>query len=427
MIWKNGQCLFVRATRWPLVFAIASIWLFDSNSRGASTTAPSPQESARNLNVLILGDSLALCGFGKRLDEKFRQDPRVKATFTYITCATHPLSWLKEKPYTNVKTHCGFWSIESVPNSDHVKELPDVYGMTRGHRPKSHPVPKLDDLLGATNPDILIMQTGGNLFGLFSGRQNVKPNVDAPALRKYLAPFIEKAIAPPSRLRKIYWVAPPTSGRVSKEIQNFVFEQTREDIGGVANVIDSRALVSYPYKHMEPDKEHFIGEDMDTWADKVFAIIDRDLSAQPWSSLKPLNGSIASAPVAAPVPVPTPSEPGKGKGLVVSAKLVSKSKPIYRRQLLPYQEFLVGFVYDVKEVLEGEYAEKQILVMHPAYIGLRRQSLSKYHVGRSYQLQLRELEGSIWSTVKSKDDSGRIDLQPYIRIQDEARYPENAR
>jgi hypothetical protein len=78
-------------------------------------------------------------------------------------------------------------------------------------------------------------------------------------------------------------------------------------------------------------------------------------------------------------------------------------------------------------VIEGEYTEKQILVMHPAYIGLRHQSLGRYHVGESYDLKLRELEGSLWSTVKSKDDSGRIDLQPYIRIQDEARYPETAR
>jgi hypothetical protein len=423
------------------IMAIVSSLLVNSiaqtsaqNQAPGERKLPAAQDPARNLTVLILGDSLALCGFGKRLDEKFRQDPRVKSTFTYITCATHPLSWLKEKPYTNIKTHCGFWSIESVPNSDRVKELPDVYGMTRGHRPKPHLVPKLDDLLAATDPDVLIMQTGGNLFGLFSGRQNVKPDRDGPALRKYLTPFIEKAIAPPSRLRKIYWVAPPTSGRVSKEIQDFVFEQTRRDIGGVANVIDSRALVSYPYKHMEPDHEHFIGEDMTKWADNVFAIIDRDLSAQPWSSLKPLSGSIASAPVATPIPpvapVATPSgplaRPSTAATLVVNARLVFKSKPIHRRQLLPYQEFMIGLIYDVKEVLAGEYQEKQILVMHPAYIGLRRQSLSKYHLGRTYQLQLRELEDSIWNTVKSKDDSGRIDLQPYIRIQDEARYPESA-
>ena len=37
------------------------------------------------------------------------------------------------------------------------------------------------------------------------------------------------------------------------------------------------------------------------------------------------------------------------------------------------------------------------------------------------------LDGSIWSTIKSKDDSGRIELEPYIRVQDEARYPKSGR
>ena len=113
--------------------------------------------------------------------------------------------------------------------------------------------------------------------------------------------------------------------------------------------------------------------------------------------------------------------------MVVNARLVFKSKPIHRKQLLPYQEFLVGLIYDVKEVIAGEYVDQQILVMHPAYVGLRKQSLNRYRIGRTYKLELRELEGSIWNTVKSKDDSGRIDLQPYIRIQDERRYPANAR
>ena len=94
---------------------------------------------------------------------------------------------------------------------------------------------------------------------------------------------------------------------------------------------------------------------------------------------------------------------------------------------MPYQEFLVGFVYDVEQVIAGEYGEKQILVMHPAYIGLQPQSLGKFRIGRNYELQLRTLDGSVWSTIKSKDDSGRIELEPYIRVQDEARYPKNAR
>src|SRR6266496_1350065 len=387
---------------------------------------PTPADSPRDLTVLILGDSLGLCGFGKRLDQKFRADPRVKSVFTYCTCGTNPLSWLKEKPYAHVQTHCGYWSIESLPDSHAIKELRDTYGMTRGHSPKSHPVPKLEDLLAKVQPDILVMQTGANLFGLFSGREKVKPGHDAPMLRKYLVPFVKKAITPPSKLRKIYWVAPPTSGRVSGEVQEFVFQQTQNDIGSVTHVIDGRKLIVYPYKHMEPDKEHFVGEDMDKLTDKVFVEIDRDLSAQPWSSVQPLTESFARlAP--AETPVSAPSATPATASLIVKAKLVSKTEPIRREQLLPYQEFLVGFVYDVEEVIAGEYGEKQILVMHPAYIGLQPQSLGKFRIGRTYELQLRTLDGSIWSTVKSKDDSGRIDLEPYIRIQDEARYNDSAR
>jgi hypothetical protein len=383
---------------------------------------PTPADSPRDLTVLILGDSLGLCGFSKRLDEKFRADPKVKSVFTYCTCGTNPLSWLNEKPYAHVQTHCGYWSVESRPDSHAFKEVRDTYGTPSGHHPTSHPVPKLDDLLATIQPDILVMQTGSNLFGLFSGREKVKPDRDGPMLRKYLVPFVKTAITPPSKLRKIYWVAPPTSGRVSGEIQEFVFEQTQKDIGSVTHVIDSRKLIAYPYKHMEPDKEHFVGEDMNRWTDNVFGEIEHDLSAQSWSDVRLLTESIARLATVA-----TPSATPATASLIVKGKLVSKTKPIQRKELLPYQEFLVGFIYDVEEVIAGEYGEKQILVMHPAYIGLQPQSLGKFRIGRTYELQLRTLEGSIWSTVKSKDDSGRIDLEPYIRIQDEARYPQSAR
>src|SRR6476620_3634687 len=400
------------------IAAIASSIAIASLAQNSAAPAGQP----RDLTVLILGDSLGLCGFSKRLDQKFRADPRVKSVFTYCTCGTNPLSWLKEKPYAHVQTHCGYWSVKSRPDSHAIKELRDTDVTPSGHRPTSHTVPKLDDLLATIQPDIVVMQTGSNLFGLFSGRQKVKPDRDGPMLRKYLMPFVKKAITPPSKLRKIYWVAPPISGRVSGEVQEFVFDQTQKGIGSVTQLIDSRKLISYPYRHMEPDKEHFVGEDMNRWADKVFAEIDRDLSAQPWSDVRPLSESIAKlAPVAAPSATPATAS------LIVKAKLVSKTKPIQKEELMPYQEFLVGFVYDVEEVTSGQYGEKQILVMHPAYIGLQPQSLEKFRVGKTYDLQLRPLDGSLWSTIKSKDDSGRIELEPYIRVQDEARYPKSAR
>jgi hypothetical protein len=268
------------------------------------------------------------------------------------------------------------------------------------------------------------MQTGTNLFDLFPDHKTVNPNRHGPALRSYFVPFISKATKSPSPLKKIYWVASPTSGRVSKEIQDFVLQQTRADMAHAATVIDSRALVPYPYHHMEPDKEHFLGADMDLWADKVFEIVERDMSARAVASLKPLSET-APAPLAADEATP-PAEKPKETTLQVRATLVSKTEPVPVNEFLPYQEFLVGYVYEVTQVIAGEYSEKQILVMHPAYIGLREQRLGRYRIGRNYRLQLHELESTVWKTVKSKDDSGLINLQPYIRIQDEMKHPDHA-
>jgi hypothetical protein len=296
--------------------------------------------------------------------------------------------------------------------------------MRRGYTPGAHPVPKLEDLLTTVRPDILIMQTGTNLFDLFPDQKTVNPGRHGPALRSYLAPFVTKAIKNPSTLRKIYWVSSPISGRVSREIQEFVVERTRAEIGGIANIIDSRTLVAYPYRHMEPDKEHFIGADMDVWADKVYDIVEHDLSLQPFAALKPLSERAPELVVAHEQAVPSVEKP-KEHAVLVKGKLIFKTEPIPVREFLPYQEFLVGYVYEVNRVIAGVYTEKQILVMHPAYIGLKRQKL-RYRIGRTYKLQLRELEETVWKTVKSKDDSGLINLQPYIRIQDEIKHPEHA-
>ena len=399
---------------WLIAAALFAPQLF------AQQPGPAPQEG---VNVLILGDSLAPCGFGARLDERFRESPYTKATYTYLTCGTNPLSWLKEKPYTNIKTHCGFVSMESI-GGGMMREVDDVYGHTRGHIPGSHPVPKIEDLLAKIQPDILVMQTGTNLFDLFPDHKTVHPSRHGPALRSYFVPFISKATKSPSTLKKIYWVASPTSGRVSKEIQDFVLQQTRADMGHVATVIDSRTLVPFPYHHMEPDKEHFLGADMDLWADKVFEIVERDLAGQPIASLKPLS---ETTPAALAMNEPTaPAEKPKDTTLQVRATLVSKTQPVPVNEFLPYQEFLVGYVYEVTQVIAGEYSEKQILVMHPAYIGLEEQRLGRYRIGRNYRLQLHELESTVWKTVKSKDDSGLINLQPYIRVQDEMKHPDHA-
>jgi hypothetical protein len=372
----------------------------------------------RPVTVLILGDSLSLCGFGESLDKKFRRYSQVKSTFTYMACGTIPVSWLKQKPFTNAKTYCGFWSIESVPDVAKPKEFQDTYGMRRGYRPKPHPVPKLDDLLSTIRPDILVMQTGNNILSLFRDGKTVLPARHGPILKRLIAPFLVEALKAPSTLQRIYWVASPTSGRVSKGVQDFVVEQVRMLSAGEVTVIDSRPLVSYPYRHMAPDREHFFGAQMDQWAESVFKIILQNLASHPFSSPKSKD-ELSNGPTERLNPIQSETD----NALSVSGTLVFKSQPLRTDQLIPYRESLVAYIYDIQEVLKGEYKEKQILVMHPAHIDLKSQLLDKFEIGKTYELHLHELENTTWTTIKSKDDSGRIDLIPYIQVEDETRFP----
>ncbi len=131
-------------------------------------------------------------------------------------------------------------------------------------------------------------------------------------------------------------------------------------------------------------------------------------------------------PVETPAPVAeAPPSPAPEAGpLQVRARLVFKSNPMPLRELLPYQESLVAYVYEVEKVLKGHYEEKQILVMHPAHIGTKPQKL-KYRIGKRYKLRLDPMEGTLWDTAKARDESGQINLQPYIRLEDEKRHPES--
>ncbi|MCX8512133.1 MAG: hypothetical protein ORN83_10245, partial [Chthoniobacteraceae bacterium] len=70
-----------------------------------------------------------------------------------------------------------------------------------------------------------------------------------------------------------------------------------------------------------------------------------------------------------------------------------------------------------------EYKESELSVMHPAHVRLNPQVLSKYKIGRTYTLDLIDFEGSPWEAIKRSEDTGRIELSPYIRREDEARFP----
>ncbi len=387
-----------------------------STESRAQTRACNASES---LSVLILGDSMSLDGFGKRLDQKLRDDPHIGQVHTYMACGTHPLSWLKSKPYSTIKTYCGFWSIESVPGTARPREVNESanYGSKRVGRF----VPKLETLLDTVKPDVVIMQSGNNFFSFFNDGKTIQEELHAKQIKFYVSPFMNYLATKSTSVRKLYWVTPPQAGKVTDEIQAFVHDQIQTQTRSLATLIDSRTITHFPYKMMSSDKEHFEGQDAYDWADSVFDLVTKDLHQKPIATIPKLTErAIAMGGWDPPVAPESPAAVIK-----VKAKLLSKTPVPAPDKFAPYREYLVGCLYEVAEVIEGKYEKDKLLVMHPAYIRLVKQPLEKLKVGKTYTLQVRELDkSSLWNTIRRDDASDSFDLAPCLLAGDEMRHPD---
>jgi hypothetical protein len=369
---------------------------------GASRSFALPGRSLNSL--LIIGDSMALCGFGQRLDQKFR-DAGVPRVNTYMACGTQPLSWTQLKNYAKAQSRCGFWSIESRGDGPPVSQQ-DTYGMRRGHRPSRYAVPKIEDLLATTQPDILVVQLGSNLFDLLKGREKTH---GGEALDPFIAPFLSRVAESDPSVRRLFWVAPPASGTTPKEVQDLLIERLNACAGSGMRVIDSRELITYPYKHLQPDKQHFFGEDMENWANGVHGFIEKDLAASP------LVGD-DSLLVASEAGAEMPDK--QAEMLVVQCSLEKINPPYRHEEIAPYNDSLVAFVYRVQHVLKGKFDGTHLVVLHAAHIAGKRQSMNSFSLGQNRILRLRPVEQTPWATLKSKDDPRFLELDRFIAEED---------
>jgi len=349
--------------------------------------------------VLIIGDSMALCGFGKHLDGKFRKSDHPKV-FTYMACGTNPLSWMKIHTYANVRTSCGLWTIESQEDGS-VKEFVDTYGMTRGHKPSPHLVPKLEDLLEAVQPDLLIVQLGNNLLDLPMSNKGNPGGVFDP----YIRPLLDLAIP---RVGRVVWVTPPVCGRVPKEKQDQLVEHIQSYQAKNFSVIDSRNLLAYPYSHLQADKQHFMGKDMDLWADKVFDIISSGPSTP-----------VASLPNTIPAPVsPPPTPPKKKEPIKVRALLEEITPPFSKEETAPYYKCLVEEVYKVISSSDKSLNNKRIAVLRIYLSNEKRMRLEGGHSLNAKNLSLLPLEDSLLATWKCRRDARYAELAQYVTAED---------
>jgi hypothetical protein len=358
---------------------------------------------------LLIGDSMALCGFGARLDELFRaaQVPLVNA---YMACGTNPLSWTMLKGYAKAQSRCGFWKIESSPNGP--VAMQDTYGMRRGHRPSRYPVPKIEELLPAFRPDVLIVQLGNNLFDLLKGREKSR---NGTVLDPFIAPFLGLVGAADPPVRRLYWVAPPKCGTTPAGVQDILVERLRALSGPAMSVIDSRELIKYPYRNLQPDKQHFFGDDMRLWAEEVYDFIGEDIAARP---LDPDEAVLVSNEAAADG---AGGQDHSFSQLVVQCSLEKINPPFRHEEIAPYNDSLVAFVYRVHQVLKGKFDGTHLVVLHAAHIAGKRQSMHRFSLGQKRILRLRPVDQTPWATLKAKDDPRFLELERFIPEEDHSK------
>lgn len=357
-------------------------------------------------SVLIIGDSMALCGFGPHLDSKFRNILGVPSVNTYMACGTHPLSWTTLKAYAKAQSRCGYWSIESGPGGAPVT-FKDTYGS--GRRPMRHEVPKIEDLLPAKRPEIMVVQLGNNLFDLLKGKA---ANGNGAVLDSFIKPFLQKVAESGVPLRRIFWVAPPVCGSVSPNSQDTLVRKLRDCAGPGMRVIDSRELISYPYSGLQPDRQHFAGNDMQTWAENVYAIIAEDLAGSAPGDFRPLLASVPEASAGGEV---------TAQPLVVECVLEKAGVPYRHEEIAPYKESLVAFVYRVRRVLKGDFQGSRLVVLHAAHVAGRRQPMHAFTTGQQRILRLLRVDQTPWATLKSKDDPRYLELDRFICVEDNAK------
>jgi hypothetical protein len=270
----------------------------------------------------------------------------------------------------------------------------------------------IEALLERYNPDILVMQNGTNLLSLFSDGSTVIPSRHDTQLRSHLAPFLKCVTSPSYSLKKIYWVAPPVCERISSQSQDVLVESIKAQTPEGLRVIDSRLLIKFPYRNLQPDRQHFFGADMTIWADSVFALIEQDLSESPLPATPAARIQATPEPplLATTTKIPAP--------LVLRARLERKIQPYTLAEIAPYHESLVGFVYRVLDVHEGQCESKFLLVLRPAHIDGAAVPLDKFQPYKSAVLRLIPIEETRWATLKTKEPPGTEELDRYLCEED---------
>ncbi|MCB1097719.1 MAG: hypothetical protein KDN22_19260 [Verrucomicrobiae bacterium] len=211
--------------------------------------AASPKStSLKPRKVLFLGDSMSMGAFGTTLDQAMRDSGL--EVYTFVTGGATPYYWLSD--YQPISSTIGHWM-----------RTPDAEKRTSMIKS----VPKVESLIKTYDPDIVVVQTGTNMYAsLRSKRRSEEAN------EKEVAYVYEKMCERVTEGgRRCYWITPPSAhpDRYPEDLQKRMGEIIQNTVSKYGRVFNSYAVTKFTDPFPQTDGIHYGSEDAKPWAELV--------------------------------------------------------------------------------------------------------------------------------------------------------------
>ena len=383
--------------------------------------------------VLFLGDSLSMGAFGRTLDMSLREN--AVEVYTHVAGGASPYYWLRR--YEPISCSIGYW--EKTPANER------RVGYIRA-------VPKVEDLIDTYTPDVVVVQTGVNLYAtLRSKRRTHDENVEV----------VEELISDMCRAvhrsgAYSYWITPPESHpkRYSSDLQGELAKIMKRVVGEFGgSVFESAKVTTWktPYPS-QSDGIHYGPLEAKEWAQSVASDFSKyigGIQKRPTPVLAPVRAvpislkrpepeptvvepatevatpvNLTPEPQPEPEPKPTPAPIAEEPKVVktedtppvepaaadppaepktigaprpevaeaseeISVKIKLKQKSaVNSLNEVSYNNAFGLYEYEVEEVEKGEYPFDTVRVAHMVVLHKKFTGATKFEVGKTYYLTL---------------------------------------
>jgi hypothetical protein len=231
-VWKKCKSVSIG------LIAVALLQIF------LQATVAAPQKT----RVLYLGDSMSMGAFGAKLDEEMREAGF--DVYTFVAGGATPYYWLSR--YSTIKGPIGYW--EKTPLRERRQSVISA-------------VPKVESLLERYDPDVVVVQTGTNLYAPLRSKRRTKEN-NVKEVEGLLNHMLEAAT---QGGRRCYWISPPEAhvGRYPAELQAELADLTKRVVSREARYFDSRRVTKYTDPYPKNDGIHYGATEAKEWATYV--------------------------------------------------------------------------------------------------------------------------------------------------------------